>query len=702
VLDSRPETPRRVLHLAAATAVLMAVFATGHARPAEAPAPSQGLSDVWALEVTPELANPFGPRLLARARDLGINTIVLSPQLSPKQERRMRSLARRFHLLAFQPRRLVCKRETVETCAVVARTPEAVKRLARERYVDIVVLRMRGPTRAPELSRNRETATAGATTARLMLLPTLTARPRFSRRSWRRAISAVAEAQTVSLGVTPTGRSGRRAFELFLRILASKRLDKDTAPPSVPSGIRVFESTRTTISVSWNAASDKVGVKTYSVYRNGASVGTTPSRAFTIAGLDCGTVYALAVEAFDAAGNRSGSTSVWAATATCAPPLPSPLDKAPPSPPSGLKPTGVTRTSVSLSWNAATDDVGVVSYRVYRNGSSVGTTVSQAFTIAGLTCGKTYALAVDASDAAGNHSAPGSVSVATAVCAPPPPPPPLPPPTPPPPPPIDVGAIVFNGDFETGDHKQWTWGAQCANTGVPSDALAIRGTITVQSAIVGQGRYGARIDLPAAPDGKSACETVSKRQIGLGTDDYYGLMVRFPSGWREPSSAEWGLALAQFNFQNIWGAPVILIAHANHIALVLQSGLCNPADTSNPGCAYSSGAGGNVKPLVAVPAPLTTDAWHELIIHVRWATDSSGVLEAWHRVKGSGSWRKTVLLSGYPTVQWTANRGPQAIANLTTSDKIGAYRGKATFPLSVWHDGFVRTTSFAAAAAPLP
>jgi hypothetical protein len=261
--------------------------------------------------------------------------------------------------------------------------------------------------------------------------------------------------------------------------------------------------------------------------------------------------------------------------------------------------------------------------------------------------------------------------------------------------------IVFKGDFETGDLSQWTWGAQCANTGVPSSGSAVRGTISVQSEIVGQGKNGARIDLPAA-SGTSACETLSKRTIDIGADDYYGLMVRFPSGWREPSHVGWGLSIAQLNFQNIWGAPVILIAHANHIALVLQSGLCNSAFTSRPGCTHSSGPGGNVKPMVAVPAPLATDAWHELIIHVRWAADSSGVLEAWHRLKGSGSWNKTAFLSGYPTVQWTSDRGLRGIARSVTSDKVGAYRGGADFPLTVWHDGFVRAKSFSVAASPLP
>jgi Polysaccharide lyase len=261
---------------------------------------------------------------------------------------------------------------------------------------------------------------------------------------------------------------------------------------------------------------------------------------------------------------------------------------------------------------------------------------------------------------------------------------------------------VFKGDFETGNHSQWTWNTQCANTGVPSDTLAVRGTITVQSAIVGQGKYAARFDLPAASGEKTACEALSKRSIGLGRHDYYGIMVRFPRSWRKPSSAGWGLSIAQFNFQNIWGAPVMLAAHANYIGVVLQSGLCKSVFTSKPGCAYSSGPGGNVRRLGGVPRPLALEAWHELIVHVHWATDSKGVLEVWHRLRGRRAWKKTVTLRGYPTVQWTADRGRRAVARSVTSDKIGAYRGSADFPLTIWLDGFVRSRSFAATAAVLP
>lgn len=261
------------------------------------------------------------------------------------------------------------------------------------------------------------------------------------------------------------------------------------------------------------------------------------------------------------------------------------------------------------------------------------------------------------------------------------------------------GAVTFRGDFETGDISQWTWGGQCANTEFPSSGSIVRGTVVVQSRTVAQGRYAARFHLPAAAT-YTACETLAKRRIRLGRDDYYGLMVRFPRPWREPSAAGWGLALAQLNYQNIWGAPVSLNADAKRVRLVLQSGRCRSFQMSNPGCAYSSGPGGNVRRMIAIPAPLVRRRWHQLIVHVRWTTRRNGIIEVWHRLKGQRAWNKTVSRRGYPTVQWTA-LGRRAIAGTVTTDKIGGYRGHSAFPLTVWHDGFVRTTSFASAARAL-
>jgi hypothetical protein len=57
---------------------------------------------------------------------------------------------------------------------------------------------------------------------------------------------------------------------------------------------------------------------------------------------------------------------------------------------------------VSLRWNASTDDVGVKGYRIYRNGTVLGTTTGTSVVHQYATSG-TYAVA--AHDAAGNASA---------------------------------------------------------------------------------------------------------------------------------------------------------------------------------------------------------------------------------------------------------------------------------------------------------
>ena len=182
-----------------------------------------------------------------------------------------------------------------------------------------------------------------------------------------------------------------------------------------------------------------------------------------------------------------------------------------------------------------------------------------------------------------------------------------------------AGDVLFRGGFETGKISEW--GGQCANTGTATTAAIARGTAGLTVRVVGQGKFAARFNLPAAAT-NNACEFLNTRSIGLGTDDYYGLMVLFPKKWREPSPAGWGLSIAQLSFQGIWGAPVSLNAHARNIALELQSGLCAPYASSHPGCTYSSGSGGNVPPMIAVPAPLALGVWHEIVVHVRHTTDS--------------------------------------------------------------------------------
>jgi hypothetical protein len=80
-----------------------------------------------------------------------------------------------------------------------------------------------------------------------------------------------------------------------------------------------------------------------------------------------------------------------------------PTDRAP-SVPAAVAITGKTPTSVSLAWNAASDDHGLAGYQVFRDGKQVGTPASPWFVDNGLKAGTTHAYTVAAVDTAGQVS----------------------------------------------------------------------------------------------------------------------------------------------------------------------------------------------------------------------------------------------------------------------------------------------------------
>ncbi|MER5888208.1 cellulase family glycosylhydrolase [Streptomyces sp. NPDC001941] len=79
-----------------------------------------------------------------------------------------------------------------------------------------------------------------------------------------------------------------------------------------------------------------------------------------------------------------------------------------PAAPTGLANPARTATTASLTWTAATDDVGVTGYDVYRDGTRAGSTATTAYTDTGLTPDTAYQYTVRARDAAGNVSAPSA------------------------------------------------------------------------------------------------------------------------------------------------------------------------------------------------------------------------------------------------------------------------------------------------------
>ena len=171
----------------------------------------------------------------------------------------------------------------------------------------------------------------------------------------------------------------------------------DTTPPIKPSSLSASFVRPAQIAVTWNATTDDVGVAGYRVYRNGALVADTAGTTFTET-VPPG-VYTYTVVAYDTAGNvspQAGPTSPVSVTA----------DTTPPSAPTWVSVVPAT-SSVALSWNAATDNIGVAGYYVYRNGSNLSSAsalTGTAYTDRGLIAGNTFTYKVAAYDAAGNLS----------------------------------------------------------------------------------------------------------------------------------------------------------------------------------------------------------------------------------------------------------------------------------------------------------
>ena len=123
---------------------------------------------------------------------------------------------------------------------------------------------------------------------------------------------------------------------------------------------------------------------------------------YTVSGLACARSYRIEVDAYDAAGNRSGRSARTVTTQACpsSPHHPLPGDTTAPSVPTGVTVTSATSSSISLGWTASVDNVGVTGYGLYRDGVAAGSSTLTNATFSGLACGRSYQLAIDARDAA--------------------------------------------------------------------------------------------------------------------------------------------------------------------------------------------------------------------------------------------------------------------------------------------------------------
>ncbi|MFD1147737.1 PQQ-dependent sugar dehydrogenase [Saccharothrix hoggarensis] len=200
------------------------------------------------------------------------------------------------------------------------------------------------------------------------------------------------------------------------------KLGADTTSPTAPANPRTSNLTCSSVTLSWSASTDDVGVAFYDIYHDGQQMTSVPGSSLS-ANLTVvpGATWGLYVNARDAAGNVSqASPTVTITVPQCQ------ADTQPPTTPTGVTATAAG-TTVTLRWSPSTDNVGVTGYEIVRGGVQVGSVTGAAtgsFTDSGLTANTRYEYQVRARDAQGNRSglsAPVAVTTgsacATAICA---------------------------------------------------------------------------------------------------------------------------------------------------------------------------------------------------------------------------------------------------------------------------------------------
>ena len=265
----------------------------------------------------------------------------------------------------------------------------------------------------------------------------------------------------------------------------------DETPPAAIGDVAPIEVDSTWVRLQWTAPGDdgSLGTATqYLVrYREGGTIanesmwasasvapGSPPlpavagtTQEFIVAGLSPSTTYGFAVRALDDAGLMGGLSNLLGVTTADPPPPPPPPppgDSTPPAAITDLAAVDTGTTWIDLSWTAPGDDGMSGQADVYEVRALLNSAISseahwdaaipgggvpspgpagtsETYRFDGLSPGKTYGIAVRATDLAGNVAPLSNALTADTQDDDPPPPPPPPPPPADPAPPLPIGDL---------------------------------------------------------------------------------------------------------------------------------------------------------------------------------------------------------------------------------------------------------------------
>lgn len=194
--------------------------------------------------------------------------------------------------------------------------------------------------------------------------------------------------------------------------------DGDVTPPSAPGSVTVSDIKTDSAVVAWKQASDNVAVAGYNIYLGDSETPVNGDQlvtglTYTLEGLDAATEYTVKVEAVDTSDNKSETRAEKTFTTTEAQ-EPEEPDKEAPTKPTDVKVDAKTKDSITISWTASTDNVGVKGYKILVDGmEKADVTEGTTCTITGLEPGTEYKIVVIAYDAMGSQAASDALTAST-------------------------------------------------------------------------------------------------------------------------------------------------------------------------------------------------------------------------------------------------------------------------------------------------
>lgn len=242
-------------------------------------------------------------------------------------------------------------------------------------------------------------------------------------------------------------------------------------------------------------------------------------------------------------------------------------------------------------------------------------------------------------------------------------------------------------DYAGGDTREWDV-VEDSMLFADTDALA-RGSLAVVSDFDGMAKAG-EITLPASGNSEQARAAKGRmgRRPGIGATDYYWISLYFPTPWNPGE-----VVVLEPNWQNLADPPIQLVALSDRVLLRIRAGAVTWDADGNPIYEFDSDNPGPSLEAISA-ADFTTDAWHDLLLAITWATDATGSVTVSHRLTGAPNFTQTTAPTGIPTFQWGFSGAAgnwaadgtdgDGVAH-TTYDKAGGYADYGASSLTLYH-----------------